>query len=156
MPRTQPLPPAEAADRHALLIGVALLAMALKYAASATAHFVDEPLVRYLDYAEIVCALFAVAAVLWIFAWKVRRLTPSERRAYLGEDSFVVEAMRRSRDASWNVTFVVLVALELVAKRVAEVPSEFFVQATIAAMLAALSLKFFYVNRDDAVDGADA
>lgn len=155
MPRSQPLSPAEAADRHAFLIGVAVLAMALKFAASATAHFVDEPLVRYLDSAEIVFALFAVAVVLWIFSWKVRRLPRSERRAYLGQDSFVVEAMRRSRDASWNVTLVVLVGLELVAKRV-EIPSAFFVQATVAAMLAVLGLKFLYISRDDVLDGADA
>lgn len=156
MTRRQPLSPAEAADRHHFLIGVAVLSMALKFAASATAHFVDEPLVRYLDSAEIVCALFAVVVVLWIFTWKVRWLPRSERRAYLGQDSFVVEAMRRSRDASWNVTILVLVALELVAKRVAEIPSAFFVQATLAAMLAALSLKFLYISRDDGVEIADA
>lgn len=145
--------PAEAAERHASLLGVAVLLVALKFAASAALHFTDGALAGALDTAELVLALGAAALALWILGWKALRLSPADRRAYLSEDGFAFEALRQSRIASWNITFLLLVALEIFADRAGSVPPTFFVQVALAILLAVFGLKFFWVMR--AADGGD-
>lgn len=145
--------PAEVADRHASLIGIAVLLVALKFGASAALHFTDGSLARALDTAELVLALAAAALALWVLGWKALRLSPADRRAYFSEDGFAFEALRQSRIASWNITFLLLIALEIFAGNREGVPPEFFLQLALAVLLAAFGLKFFWVLR--AADGSD-
>lgn len=148
MNSSPPVHSAEAADRHASLLGVAVLMVALKFAASAGLHFVDGPTAEVLDKIEIVLALGAAVLVLWILVWKATRLSPQQRRTYFREDSFAFEAMRQARVASWNLTFLTLVVIEIFADDVTSVGPDFFMQVALAVMLGVFGLKFFVLMRD--------
>lgn len=148
MNSSSPVHPADAADRHASLLGMALLMIALKFAASAGLHFVDGSTAAVLDKVELVLALGAAALALWIVVWKALRLSPQQRRAYFRTDSFASEALRQARVASWNLTFLTLVILEIFADDVTSVGPDFYVQVALAVLLGAFGLKFFVLMRD--------
>lgn len=146
------LHPAEAADRHASLLGVAVLLLAAKFAVSASMHFVDESAAVVLDRTELALALGAAVLAVTILAWKAVRLSPEQRRSYLREDSFAFEAIRRARAASWNAMFLVLVVFEVVADDIRDVSADFYVQVALAVLLAVFGLKFFALMRDTGGD----
>jgi len=150
--------PAELADRHASLFGIAVLLVALKFAVSATMHFTDAPTTAILDKAELVLALGGAGLVLAVLVWKRRALTPSQRHAYFADrDSFVFEAIQRARISSWNLTFLALITLEIFADDTDRVSADFFVQVALAVLLGVFGLKFFVLMRDsgDEDDGDD-
>lgn len=144
--------PAELADRHASLFGAAIVLVALKFAVSAAMHFTDGSTTSILDTVELVLALVAAAVVLAVFGSKVLRLTAEQRRAHLDEDSFVLEAIRRSSVTSWNASVLALVILEIFADDADSIAADFFLQVALAILLGVFGLKFFALMRDPGGD----
>lgn len=140
--------PAELADRHASILGVAVLLIGLRFAVAAAMHFTSPSTTAILDTIEIVLAVGGAVIVVGLVFWKSRRLTPAQRRTYFDRDGFTFEAIQRARVASWNMTFLVLVALEIFADDADRVSADFFVQIALAVLLCAFGLKFFALMRD--------
>lgn len=148
---------AEAADRRWRLLAVAVFLMALKSAASAGMVVVDQPYLRYLDWFEAAMAIGSLAVVLWLLFFKFFRVPASERRSFLKVESYVGTTIKTAMFRSWLVTFILLSVIAPFAGKHAEIPSQFFLQLTLATMLGVFSGVFFFLNADGgAADVVDA
>ncbi len=141
---------AELADHHRRLLLLAVLAVSVKYAASAAQHLVGATTGRYLDAVEIGMALLVIAIVLPIVLWKILRLPRGDRHLYFSLDGFVAQSLIRAHKVSWATTFILLALLETMTENaLADIPPVFFLQLVLAVMLAALGGTFFFLNRVD-------
>jgi len=144
---------ADIADRHRRYLALAMLAVALLYAANAATHLVGPEMARVLEIAQVVMAVLAAAAILPMMLWKIRNRSAGLRQLYLSEEGYVAETFHRAKNVSWVTTFILLSGLVTAASRFESVPAEFFLQVTIAAMLGVSSGAFLFLNRGD--DGGE-
>ena len=143
---------AEAFDRHWRLRGLALLSLSLMYAVKATTHIVGTDVAGQLKYLMSGLALLAVALVIPVAYWKLRKLPKGERSFYFSPDGFVVETLNRAHKVSWGVTLFLLAGFEIFTNDrdfSTDLPTEFFLAVALAVMLGVLSLVFFFLNRAD-------
>lgn len=94
-------------------------------------------------------ALLALAAVAPIILWKVRNRDGDLRRLYSSEEGYVAQALIRAKSASWVTTFVLLSGFTVAAKGFEDVPAQFWIQLTVAVMLAVFAGVFLVLDRGD-------
>ena len=155
MNATDGTPIAEAADRRWHMLAVAMLLLAAKAATTAAIALIGEPVPRYLDVAEAVFALAAVAIVVWMLYVKFARIPSQHRRQFLHIEGYVRESLRKACYASWATTFILLSMLGVMDRLMSRYPAEVFVNLIVAIMLSVFSLTFFWLNRPIG-DDADA
>jgi len=149
----------EAFDRHRRLVAVALLAMSVMFGAKAAEHLVGPGPGRYLDYLQLSMAVLMGVILARVVYWKLVKLPKGERHLYFSSDGFVMDSLNRAIRASWSVTFLLLMALEVFTSDddfTTTLPSEFFLALAIAAMLGVVSSVFFFLNRADADESSHA
>lgn len=147
MPVSQNRSVPDVADRHRRLLAWALLALGLRYAVSAAAHFVDPDLGSPLGLVSDAFALVAVALIVPIFVWKMRNSSGADWHLYRNEDGFVAQTIIRAQSASWVATFLVLVLLETVDALSEAVPTAVFFDTLLAVMILTFSGAYFYLDR---------
>lgn len=149
--------PAELADRTTLAVAVAMFLVALMNGLSVAEHFADRGLAGMLDLAGKGLGVLAILVVLSTYFGKFRRMSASERAAYLADDGFLQASFRRALSKSWILVFVVLAVLQtldnLVLDRLPGMPVEVVLQSVLTIMLVAFTVAFAAIVRGD--DGAD-
>lgn len=83
----------DVADHHRRLLAYALLALGVRYAVRAAAHFVDPDLGSPLGYVADAFALVAVGLIVPIFVWKMRNASRADEHLYKNEDGFVAQTI---------------------------------------------------------------
>jgi hypothetical protein len=147
---------ADTKDRHAGLVALGVLALGLKYGADAWMHFAGQEWTRILDVVGIALGLSAVILIVPILVWKIRHLTPEQRRVYFSDQSFTAAVLRKAHVASWASTVLVLLILEVVSRDLPRLPPAFFLQSTLAVMFASLAVSFLILDRVPGGRGSDA
>lgn len=135
-------------DRHASLIALGGLLLGLKYFADAAQALAPSDLRSTLDAAALVLALTGVLLIVPVLIWKVRHLSPRERRVYFSRESFTAQVVARAQVASWNATLLALFGLDIVYRGTPTLPVEFFVQALLGVALTVFAAVFLGLNRE--------
>lgn len=152
---------ADAADRHRTFAAIAALALALMFLTNAVTDLVGPPAVLPLKIATLVLALLAVGLVVPVMFWKFRRMPAGERDLYFNADGFVPAILNRALRASWVVTLLLLMVLNVLVGDndsggyLSSLPAEFFLQVALAVMLGVKAVVFLVLSRDDSEDGGE-
>ena len=145
--------PAELADRTTLAVALAMFIVALMFAADVAGHFAAGGFADVLDVTGKGLAVLAVVVVIGTYFRKFRRMSASERSAYLAEDGFLQSSFRRALSKSWMAVFVLLALLQaldqLVLDRLPGMPIEVVLQSVLTLMLIAFSIAFVRVIGSD-------
>ena len=142
-------------DRHASLIAVGGLLLGLKFFGDAAQAVAPPDIGPVLDVAALVLALAGVLLIVPVFIWKVRHLSARERRVYFSSESFTAEVAGRARAASWNVTLLALIVLDVAYRGSPALPVEFFVHTLIGVAFTVFAGVFLVLNREPSEAGAD-
>lgn len=143
-------------DRHASLIALGGLLLGLKFFADAGQALAPPELESALDLAALVLALAGVLLIVPVFIWKFRHLSRRERRAYFSREGFTADVVARAQTASWNVTLLALIGLDVAYDGFAALPVEFFVHALIGVAFTVFAGVFIVLNRGPSEGSADA
>lgn len=152
---------ADAADRHRNLLALAMLSMSLMFLIQAVIHVVEPTAGNYLDFLVPGLALLAVGLCIPVASWKLRKLPKGERALYFSPDGFVPEILNRAHKASWSVTLLLLMVLNIIIGDkdyegyLQTLPTQFFLQLTLGAMLGVMASVFLFLNRGDGTDEAE-
>jgi len=142
-------------DRHASLIALGGLLLGLKFFAEAAQPLSPPDFQSTLDVAALVLAITGVLLIVPVFIWKFRHLSSGERRAYFSRESFTADVVSRAQTASWNVTLLALIGLDIAYEGSPALPVEFFVHALIGGAFTVFAGVFLVLNRQPSEDGAD-
>jgi len=142
-------------DRHASLIALGGLLLGLKFFADAGQALSPPDLQSTLDLAALVLALAGVLLIVPVFIWKFRHLSARERRVYFSRESFTADVVSRAQTASWNVTLLALIGLDIAYGGSPALPVEFFVHALIGVAFTVFAGVFLVLNRQPSEGGAD-
>lgn len=137
----------DVADQHRRLLAYALLALGVRYAVGAAAHFVDPNLGSSLGYVADAFALIAVGLIVPIFVWKMRNASTADGHLYKNEDGFVAQTIARAQNVSWVATFLMLVLLETVDALSEAAPTAVFFDVLLALMILTFSGAYFFLDR---------
>ncbi len=151
--------PAELADRTTLAVALVMFIVALLFAISVAEHFAADGLANVLDLAGKGLAALVILLVIAAYAWKFRRMSASDQRAYLAEDGFLQTSFRRALSKSWMLVFVVLAFLQaldnLLLSRLPAIPIDVVLQSVLALMLVAFSVAFAVIVGLDNAESDD-
>lgn len=140
---------ADVADQHIRWTAVAILLASLKYFAEAAQALVGESLAALLDWVEIGCALAAVGVVFVILVSKHRRMGEEKWKDFMGPDSYLGQMFRQASTAALVMSWFAMIVLEILARgALAALPTEFFLQVTMAILLGTLGFKFMLLDRE--------
>jgi hypothetical protein len=143
--------PAELADRTVQLVACAMFAVALVFCLSIAEFFASESTAAVIDLAAKAIGLAIVGLMAILFFWKIRPMSPSQRRQHLAEDGFLQIAFQKAMARSWMLSFLVLAILQtldnLVLERLPAMPPEIVIKAVLALMLLLFSLAFLIFTR---------
>lgn len=142
-------------DRHASLIALGGLLLGLKFFADAGQAFSPSGVRSALDVAALVLAVMGVLLIVPVLFWKLRHLSARERRAYFSPGGFTADVVSRARTASWNVTLLALIGLDITYDQWTELPAEFFLHALIGVALTVFAGVFLVLNREPSKGGTD-
>lgn len=106
-----PTSPAELADRTVQMVAYAMFAIALVFCLSVVEYFATEPMASTIDIVVKALGLTVLVLMAVLLFWKIRPMSPSQRRRHLVEDGYLQIAFRRAMANSWMVSFLVLVLL---------------------------------------------
>lgn len=144
---------ADVGDRHRRFMALAVLAVGVMYGVQAVEHLVGPVAAERLDVAVMGLAVAIVGLLVPVFVWKARHLPAGEWHLYRGEGGYVAELLSRAHIASWGVTFVFLVALDLILERLPELPAGFFIQVVVAVMSTSFAITFLVLDREPGRSG---
>lgn len=149
------IPPAQMVDSFLRRVVVGVFIVALKYAASALEQVSNEPLAGYLDIGQLVSSIIVVVIVLPAFVSFFRaRALPECRQAET--DSYIAEMVKQSALYAFSGTFVFLIALEVLVKKItATPPVSFYLDIVLFVALTIFSVSFYLLVRDDGEDEPD-
>lgn len=142
-------------DRHASMMAFGGLLLGLKFFADAAQALSSPDVQPVLDVAALVLALAGVLLIVPVFIWKFRHLGPAERRAYFSRESFTADVVARAQTASWNVTLLALIGLDIAYEGSPALPVEFFVHVLIGLAFVVFAGVFLVLNREPSKVGAD-
>ena len=136
---------AEQADNHRRLLFLAMLFMSMVFGIKAGFYWVDAGIKSYLEVAGQILAVSTVI-VLGITVYLKLRFIPRNERKYLltTTDSFANQMMNQACKTSWILTFIMLIVITgIKAKDGSTLPARFYLDLTVAFMLAVYSISFF-------------
>jgi hypothetical protein len=131
------------------------LLLGLKFFADAAQALAPPDIRSTLDLASLGLALAGVLLIVPVFIWKVRHLSARERRAYFSPESFTAEVAGRARAASWNVTLLALIVLDVAYHGSPALPVEFFVDTLLGVAFTVFAGVFLVLDREPSEAGAD-
>jgi hypothetical protein len=145
------LSPAELADRSLQLLVGTMFAVALIFCLSVAEFFTGASTAAVIDVAVKVLGVAVLAMMALFYFWKLRPMTPSQRRQHFAEDGFVQIGFRKAMARSWMLTFLVLVVLQaldnLVLDRLPAMPLDIVIKAVLGLMLLLFSVAFLLFTR---------
>ncbi|MDX1571284.1 MAG: hypothetical protein R3200_12440 [Xanthomonadales bacterium] len=137
-------------DRFLTRTALGVLLMSFAYGAGAATYLVDDPLHDWLETAQLLLSLGAVAAVLPVFV-KLFRLRHGVARVDCGPEGFIAGAFRKAGSHAFTFAFIVLILFEPLSKRwLTDLPTAFFINVLLCLILGVFSGGFFLLSRDDA------
>lgn len=142
-------------DRHASLVALGGLLLGLKFFADAARYVFPPNVGPALDLAGLGLALAGVLLIVPVVIWKLRHLSPRERRSYFSREGFTAKVVGRAQTASWNVTLLALVGLDVVFDGSRSLPAEVVVHALIGLAFTVFAGVFLVLNREPSVEGDD-
>ena len=142
-------------DRHSSLIAVGGLLLGLKYFADAGQALSPPDVGSALGIAALVLALAGVLLIVPVLFWKLRHLSARERRAYFSPEGFTADVVSRARTASWNVTLLALIGLDITYDGSPALPVEFFLHMLLGVALTVFAGVFLVLNRDPSGGSTD-
>ena len=144
---------ADTKDRHASLMALGGLLLGLKFFADAGQALSPPAAHSGLDLAALVLTGAGVLLIVPVFAWKVRHLSARERQAYFSREGFTANVVSRAQTASWNVTLLALIGLDVLYDGSPALPVDFFVHALIGLALTVFAGAFLLLNREPSEGG---
>lgn len=138
---------ADIGDHHRNLIALVALALAGYFGTSAFEPIVSAEAATALHWIGVSLALVALLLLLPIVVWKLRNRDGEVWKLYQGNDGYVADILAKAHMASWGATFLLLVALSRLDRKLAHLPPESCFAGVAAFMLAVFSLVFLYLNR---------
>ena len=146
---------AQMVDSFLRRVVLGVFIVALKYGASALEEVSNEPLAGYLDTGQLISSIIVVLIVLPAFIkfFRTRTLPECQR----GEtDSYIAEMVKQSALHAFSGTFVFLIALEVLVKKITfTAPVSFYLDIVLFAALTIFSISFYLLVRDDGEDDLD-
>ena len=135
-------------------IGVSLLT--ISYAMAAAMYVInDQGIVDFMDRLQLVPSILVLLIVFPAFV-RFARLRYRQKRECAEADGYLVEMFKRASAMAFSLTFIFLIILELVTEKyLTDLPTPFFINATLAFSLGVLSVGFFRLARDDGDDESD-
>lgn len=148
--------PAELADRTVQLVALSMFAVALVFCLSVAEFFASESTAAIIDVAVKVLAIAILGLMALLYFWKIRPMSPGQRRQHLAEDGFLQIGFQKAMATSWKLSFLVLVILQvldnLVLARLPAMPLEIVINAVLALMLLLFSVAFLFFTRSSGSD----
>lgn len=148
--------PAQMVDRllQRTAIGVSLLT--ISYAMAAAMYVIDDQgIVDFMDRLQLVPSILVLLIVFPAFV-KFARLRYRQKSECAEADGYLVEMFKRASAMAFSLTFIFLIILELVTEKyLTDLPTPFFINATLAFSLSVLSIAFFRLAHGDGDDGDD-
>ena len=145
---------AQFVDRFLQRCAGGVLLIGLAYALSAVMYLVSNETADTLNNATVVLGILAVALILPMFVRMVR-LRSSGQCDWSESDSYMSSVFNKACVSAFEVTFILLIILEPLSKRVlTDQPADFFINVVVAVAATVLGLAFFYRMQrdDDAID----
>jgi len=148
--------PAQIVDRllQRTAIGVSLLT--ISYSMAAAMYVIsDQEIVGLMDRLQFVPSILVLLIVFPAFV-KFARLRYRQKSECAEADGYLVEMFKRASAMAFSLTFIFLIILELVTEKyLTDLPTPFFINATLAFSLSVLSIAFFRLAHSDGDDGDD-
>lgn len=139
-------------DRFLTRSAYAMLLVAVGYSAEAAGPYVSETAVQVLDYLGMAASAAIFIFLLPLFATYLRHC-----RGKGGDfEGFVSEIFKKACVRAFEVTFIFLLILDVLARSVLEnIPAKTFLQVAVAVCVASMGLTFWILNRQARGDGVD-
>lgn len=149
-----PTSPAELADRLTQFVAYAMFAFSLMFCLSVAEFFANESIASVIDIAVKILGVAILGLMAVLFFWKIKPMSPNQRRELLLEDGFLQTAFRTALANSWMLSFLVLMILQamdkLVLERLPAMPLEIVIKSVLGLMLLLFSLFFLLYTRSSA------
>ena len=135
-------------DRFLIRTALGVLLMSLAYGSAGVSFLVGPPVHDWLESAQLVLSLGAVAVVLPVFV-KLFVMRRGIARIECGPEGFISGAFRKAGSNAFTCAFVVLVVLEPISRRwLTDLPTSFFLNALLCLILGTFGAAFFLLSRD--------
>lgn len=143
----------EIADRHRLYLVLAMFTTAVITAANAAERVVGPETVELVKILQLAMVPVLLLLVMPMAVWKMKNRDQSLRFLYLDESGYVAQSIQQAKNVSWIATFVFLVTLPPLARRLEGIPGEFFLYLSTTVMLVSFVVAFFLLNRTESDEG---
>ncbi|MEQ9617034.1 MAG: hypothetical protein RLN60_03265 [Phycisphaerales bacterium] len=142
---------AEATDRHGRLLMLAITLASLASFLNAAEDLTSGTVEDYIKYSQLVVIAVMFAMMFPVANWKFRisrRLSSEDRQGYFADDSFMVDALKRGKSASWIVALVLFMVMAPISRTYDELPAEFFFHIAFGVMLGVFGVSALVLARD--------
>ena len=141
--------PAQTVDRLLQRSAIGLFLLSLAYAMSATMYLVSDEVAGYMDRAQLALGILILLIVFPAFL-KYLRLKYRRESECPATGGYIVEMFKKAGAKAFSLTFIFLIALELVAEKyLTDLPTPFFIKTILSFNLGVFSITFFRWVRDD-------